>query len=153
MQDGSKSGWTARILLIVIGVGIIAAVVLSGGAQSETFYLLVTGLAFFLILLAILWQYRSDITGMLITILLLLVLFFITAFICGSMGIGSNWRLGIITIMFIITYAWWIDFQKIKLNWWKFGIFIFLLVLFYATGLLPSLNDIADKAFGFVKGM
>lgn len=142
IQSESKT----RILLALIGFAIIFLVIVFGGLKSDILYYFLLSISFFMILLAILWHYKQRITGIIITILFLLLIFFVMGFIFG-------FRLGIVTMIFIMAYAFWIDAEKLKNEWWKFTIFIILIYVFYISGILPSLNTSADILFGFAKSL
>jgi hypothetical protein len=131
---------------------ILLFLVFSGGVQNDFLYLLIVGFAFFLILIGILWHYKQQIGGTILVILLLFIIFYIVAFMCMALGIGTSWRLGAVTMLFIIAYAFWITPTTIKSEFWKFIVFIIIMLVAYTSGFLPAANDWADKLMGFIRG-
>lgn len=145
--------WTQAIL-ILIGLGILVAVAFSGGVQSETVYLFVVGVAFFFIVVGILWHYKKQIGGLILIIMLLFLILFVVGAIAWALHLTAYaFDIGVVTILFIMTYAFWLDAEKIKSEWWKFVIFAILIYIFYSSGVLPSLNDTADNVLLFLRKM
>lgn len=147
-----SAGWT-RWVLILIGLGILALVAFSGGIKSDTLYILVVGFAFFFILLGILWHYKQQIGGTIIIILILFILIVIMGFVNDQAHLTAYaFRIGSVTILFTIAYAFWISPLALKSEIWKFIVFMVLICLFYASGFLTTANDWADKILGFIRG-
>jgi len=145
-DESNQAKWIA----IILGTLILLGVIVFGGIHQQWVYLLVTSIAFFLILIGIFWHYRRKISGVIIVILLLFLTFFITGFIASALHLSSYpFNLGVVTLIFLMAYAFWVNPQNISTEWWKFPIFAGLLVIFYSTGLLPSLNSTADALLKF----